>query len=541
MGKNTLFRKFLILGIILLFIGASFIPSINSNVIQTEVKNNNSGPQTIVSIINESMLDLEYIYNITRDLSYIIFTEYNESAGELAKGRSFGTKGEHKAAKILYDNLTELGLFTIKEQIKNIPRYPRLTYAYETLDFKMILTNKTSNSNETVDCQITPLKLDPELLSTQLECNFSYIGLKIKQKPESVYEWLNARAYDRKGKDYVFIKESGGVLDRNPNASLPLDVKLLRRFFYPIRTYPMVAWSYLKRNIKRPILHKFFSHCRGVIIYDFTNDTHNTGSNPEGKMPPSLSINGSTGRRIIQDIENFTVDFYVKQRYNKSVISYNVIGQLNGTDPSKTVIVDCLYDSVWCQGTGDSAIGMAIVLGIAKYFVDYNITPKYNIKFIGFGGEEAGLRGVKYYEATHKGEDIIYVIDMNQVGFTQDYPRLQLNLLVNKLGFMNEIWKVAKRTDYVKRTGDTADIAKKWWPSGAPSDDQLFAQNRPFRCKTVCFLKDFPWIWHHRDGLGHTAGDVLDYFDWRDVSATGEIALNITRYLTVNPNEQFKT
>jgi len=123
---------------------------------------------------------------------------------------------------------------------------------------------------------------------------------------------------------------------------------------------------------------------------------------------------------------------------------------------------------------------------------------------------------------------------MNQVGFTQEYPRLTLNLIFNKKEFMNEIWPIVERTDYVNRTGNTTDIDKKRWLEGAPSDEGIFARHRLFRCKTVCFLKDFPWTLHHKDGLNHTEGDVLHYFNWTDVSATGEMALNITKYLTVD-------
>ena len=171
-------------------------------------------------------------------------------------------------------------------------------------------------------------------------------------------------------------------------------------------------------------------------------------------------------------------------------------------------------------------------MGIAKYFTDNDIIPKYNIKFIGFGGEEAGCRGARYYEVTHKDIKIIYVIDFNQVGFTQKYPRQTLNLICNDYGFMNDIWKIAERTDYVARNRDTRDIAKRWWPDGAPSDDHTFGKNRK-NCKTVCFLTDFPWIEHHRDGLNHTEGDVLKYFDWMYTSLVGEIALNITMSLAV--------
>jgi hypothetical protein len=211
-----------------------------------------------------------------------------------------------------------------------------------------------------------------------------------------------------------------------------------------------------------------------------------------------------------------------------------VIGEIEGEDKSKTVIVSSLYDSWWCQGTADSAIGMSMVLAIAKYFKENNVTPKYNVKFIAFGGEEYDLRGAFYYEAIHKREKIVSVIDLNQLGFTQVEPRLSLDIVANKRRFLNEIWEVAQRTDYVKRTGDVTDILKIWYPSGAlPSNGGAFGQKRRL-CNVVCFFKDGGWTLHHRDGLNHTKGDVIDYFNWTDVEITGELILNITRHIAVD-------
>ena len=225
-------------------------------------------------------------------------------------------------------------------------------------------------------------------------------------------------------------------------------------------------------------------------------------------------------------------------KLNHSIISYNVIGLLKGTDPTKTVIVDGLYDCWWNQGTADGAMGMACVLGIAKYFVDHNITPKYNLKFIGFAGEEYGMRGANYYEAAHRKENIINVVDFNQIGMTQVEPRLRLEVVTNTPQFRDEIWEVVKRTDYVGRTGNVTDIIPNYLRIGHVSDDRPFAISRPFRVKTVCLLKGGRWVLHHRDGVGHTEGDVLKYFNWTDVSVTGEIGLNITKYLVLEQNDQ---
>lgn len=527
--KYRLFEESLVLGMAILFLGTSVLPGISGNIGIMKDGNSYSAEQMHSSIPDNGVLDVQYIYNITAALSNIIFTEYNETNGDIAKGRAFGTKGEHRAAEILYENMTKLGLYTTMEQIKNTRKYPELTHKTEVLDYKLILTNKSSSHNETVDCFIAPVQ-------NQLDCNFSFKGLRVKHSPKLSCPLAHNHALAGEKEDYVFIKEDDSRFHPDPFVD-PIR-SLLTQFFGPFGV-PVRLWERLKNRIEKAV-YDSYPNCRGLIVYDFNDHTHDMRLND---LPfPILFINGTIGRIIVNDFKNFTVDDYLDQRYNESVISYNVIGQLNGTDPTKTVIVDCLYDSWWCQGTADSAIGMAMVLGIAKYFHDHNITPKYTVKFIAFAGEEAGgIRGATYYEAVHRDEHIIYVIDLNQLGFIQEEPKLTLNIITNKRAFLREIWKIVERTDYVKRMGNTVDIDKWWYPLGHVSDDYPFATKRPL-CKTVCFAKDTGWKLHHRDGLGHTAGDVLDYFNWTDVSATGEIVLNVTKYLTVdNPQDQFTT
>ena len=56
-------------------------------------------------------IDYDYIYNVTENLSNIIFTSYDEENGELAKGRFFGTKGEWDAANYLADEMEYNSIF----------------------------------------------------------------------------------------------------------------------------------------------------------------------------------------------------------------------------------------------------------------------------------------------------------------------------------------------------------------------------------------------------------------------------------------------
>jgi len=530
--KNSVSKKCLFFSIIIMFIGASIVSCVRVDSIELNGGNNvfeDGGHGLMVDI---ETLDSRFIYNITAALSNITLNEYNEETGEIAKGRAFGTRGEHIAAEIIRRNMTNLGLYTTMEQIQNIPELPDIADKFEVLDYKLTIANKTSNYSETVDCYIAPTWAGPRGHHEQVDYNFSFEGLKIKHKPNITVPWGQNNVLSDEKEDYVFIVEDNSY---NPNIP-PSPMKKLFGLFLSPYSDPVLFWNGLKLIIELGVWYNHFPHCRGLIRYDFNNDTHNMVNSVNWSLPV-LFINGTIGRKILNDIDNITIDYYLNQRYNESVLSYNIIGQLNGTDKDKTVIIDCLYDSWWCQGTADSAIGMGMVLGIAKYFQDHNITPKYTLKFIAFGGEEYGFRGAKYYEAIHSEENIIYVIDLNQLGFIQEEPKLYLEIISNNLGFLNDIWEIAKRTAYVNKT-DSAGMRKFWMPMGAPSDDQPFARNRP-SCKTVCFLKGLNWVLHHRDGINHTEGDVLKYFNWTDVNATGEIILNITKYITIDSEDRF--
>ena len=273
-------------------------------------------------------------------------------------------------------------------------------------------------------------------------------------------------------------------------------------------------------------------NCKGIILYDFNKDCHDMFFLKNMNSISIIFINGTNGNEILNDIKNTRIDFMLKQRLNTSTVSYNVIGQLNATNPENdTVIIDCLYDSWWCQGTADSAIGMSMVLAIAKYFKENNITPKYNLKFIGFGGEEHGFcAGSKYYEDFHSDEKIKYVIDLNQLGFWQENDKLKLDIIANKLDFLKEIWDIVKQSNYGERVNSSEKAVPILLIDGGPSNSQPFAKRG--NIKTVCFLKDSGWKLHHRDGLNHTEGDVIKYFDPEDVNVTGEIILNVVKYLT---------
>jgi hypothetical protein len=486
---------------------------------------------TIVPHTTNVNVDVSYIYNLTEALSNIVYTAYDEAHGEIAKGRAYGTKGEHQAAQILFENMTLLGLNPQMEQLQQRPGVPN-----DDIVTQLEVQNYTVKLNgRTLDCFVFPSWKGLHKTPHELNYTFSYQGLEVKPIPTN--PCLYNRSLARETSDFVFL---GRDQWNDPNGVLPV-VDLLKPYMDPLKFY-MVFHSASLFNILRETAawYLMYPHCKALVLQDFHSECHDCIFFPKnGNSLPVIFITGNDGDQMRANFTGSTIDFSLTQRLNTSVISYNVVGELKGRDTTKSVVVSCLYDGWWNQATGDSAIGMAMVLGIAKYFVQEGITPDYSIKFIAFGGEEYNGLGAEYYVAMHKNESIVAVIDLNQLGFTQVTPRLTLDFVANKAPFLKKVWDVVQRTSYTERTGNVTDIRPIWWPSGnIPGNSYVFAKQIP-GCNAMSIFKDGGWTMHHRDGLNHTAGDVLSYFDWNDTLVTTEIITNITlAFAMSNQNAQ---
>lgn len=383
-------------------------------------------------------------------------------------------------------------------------------------------------NNKAVDSYIAPIWLETSENNYDLNHTYEYEDLKVIRPPINPKSYIRRQSLIGKLDPFLIILKDRALYPYNPLCQIPF----LDNFYFKY---------YIIRRLQGgiPILYSwlwdpYLDYCKGIILYDFNEDTYDMNLLKYNNHIPFIFINGSNGKDIRDDIKNVRIDFKLEQHLNTSIISYNVIGQLKGTNPNKTVIIDCLYDSWWCQGTADAAIAMAMVLGIAKYFCDNEIEPKYNLKFIGFSGEEHGFcAGSKHYASSHTEENISYMIDLNQLGFKQDDPKLTFNIVGNKLGLLIKIYSFIKKADYKNRVNSSKDLKYVWLKKGIVSNPLPFIETHP-DCVYLCFLKDSGWKLHHRDGLNHTEGDVMEYFDPEDVNVTGEITLNVVKYLTTD-------
>lgn len=494
--------------------------------------------------------------------------------------------------------------------LKLFPPRLNLTANVEILARGLTVINISNPSNptreEVIDCYISPFWnesftkffYDKHLLTH----NFSFENLSVKHVPDEGYyftprnvTWFNDFISDTKIFNLLINNMSIYDFQTLWNAALPLfesyynftfedldpndsatwpegfvrfddnetdDYVLIEEhdFFNPFgngnnRTPPIgynISFEGYLNNLLESLAwvtwYKANPACKGIIKFDIDDKAYDM--NYENTPYSSIYINGTVGKPINQSVKNYKINYYINQRYNESVVSYNVIGQINGTDQNKTVIISCLYDCWWNQGTSDSAIGMAIVLAIAKYFKDNNITPHYNLKFIGFSGEEWGLRGAFDYLGKNKDENIITIIDLNQLGFSttllgydpsEPYFNIRFELWTNRQLIQPILAHIGKISDYTKKTGGYIPLYGRYdWDGGRPGNQNVFAMSPKFALnpefKTIYILKMGAWKYHHRDGMNHSEGDSFKYYDSNDVNASAELAWNITKFFTVNPD-----
>ena len=127
-----------------------------------------------------------------------------------------------------------------------------------------------------------------------------------------------------------------------------------------------------------------------------------------GKNIPAVVADLKAGRPNSVNL-NATIKVAYTSTY-QDVISYNVVGKVEGTDKKlkKEYVVHSAHldhlgigrpvegDSIY-NGAHDNASGVASVLAIAKVYKDIKVKPKRSILFILMTGEELGDMGSSYF------------------------------------------------------------------------------------------------------------------------------------------------
>jgi carboxypeptidase Q len=136
--------------------------------------------------------------------------------------------------------------------------------------------------------------------------------------------------------------------------------------------------------------------------------TQNRLYDPEKAVPTVVLRNEDYGRieRLLADGEDVRLEFnIVNHLYPEGKTSYNVVGEIPGSDKADEVVMLGGHLDSWHSGTGatDNAAGSAIMIEAARIIQALGLKPRRTIRVALWSGEEEGLLGSLAYVKQHFG------------------------------------------------------------------------------------------------------------------------------------------
>jgi carboxypeptidase Q len=140
------------------------------------------------------------------------------------------------------------------------------------------------------------------------------------------------------------------------------------------------------------------------LIRAFQNRTYDVNK----AVPTVVLRNEDYGRieRLMGDNETVKLEFnIVNQSFPKGTTSYNVAGEIPGTDKADEIVMLGGHLDSWHAATGatDNAIGSSMMLEAARIIHALGLKPRRTIRVALWSGEEEGLLGSAAYVKQHFG------------------------------------------------------------------------------------------------------------------------------------------
>ncbi|QQL49191.1 M20/M25/M40 family metallo-hydrolase [Mucilaginibacter ginkgonis] len=192
-----------------------------------------------------------------------------------------------------------------------------------------------------------------------------------------------------------------------------------------------------------------------VIVRSLTsalNDYPHTGATRYDKNYPAIpaaaisTIAANKLSDLIKNANGRPVQFFLKDncRMLPDAVSYNVVGELTGTENAKQVITVGGHLDSWdlAEGAHDDGTGVMQSVEVLRIFKALGYKPKHSIRAVFFMNEENGGAGGKKYaeQAAANKEEHIAAIESDEGGFTPrgfSFERPSAGFLSN----INNAWK----------------------------------------------------------------------------------------------------
>ncbi len=189
--------------------------------------------------------------------------------------------------------------------------------------------------------------------------------------------------------------------------------------------------------------------------------------------------------------QNPVVHLYMEAQTLPDNISYNVMGEIRGTEKPEEIVVLGGHSDSWDVGTGaqDDGGGCIATWHVVRLMKELGIKPKRTIRAVMFVNEENGVKGGKAYAEKHKNEkhQLMFEFDSgvfapNVIGFSgsdslmekvkgfEKYLRMVDSITVNKGGWGVDISPLARQDSIPVMSLGTNDEGKYFWYHHSPAD-----------------------------------------------------------------------
>jgi len=160
------------------------------------------------------------------------------------------------------------------------------------------------------------------------------------------------------------------------------------------------------------------------------DDFPHTGGQSYGDIPksqyiPAAAISTNGAELLSKTLKNNpNLKFYFKQSCEQleDALSYNVVGEIKGTEhPENIMVVGGHLDS-WdlADGSHDDGAGVVQSMEVMNIFKNINYKPKNTLRVVLFMNEENGTRGGKKYQelSLANKENHIFALESDEGGFS---------------------------------------------------------------------------------------------------------------------------
>jgi Zn-dependent M28 family amino/carboxypeptidase len=398
-----------------------------------------------VAAIGQTAPKSETIFFDTIQLKQHVIT----LASDAFEGRKPFTVGETKTINYLISQLKKTGLapgnngsylqqanFTLTHSIAD--SLLAVHFACKTISLKKgvdyaIYSSSPNKSESLTKCEIVFVGYG--IVAPEYHRN-DYEGLQVKDKVVVVL------MHPTKTDQHLFTKTKSITYYEN------LPYKLEEAARQGAKAVFLVPPSSESQMYSIPAIQKFFD--QGFTNLQGAHECAITGFLSWRSFMNILSLGGLDSTTIVGKLEGNFKGKALPVRLSTAAIkiehqrkhSFNVVAQIKGTKmPNESIVYSAHWDHLGIgrpdkngdsiyNGASDNALGVAVVLEIARSFQQHNAAPGRTLVFLFTTAEEMGMLGSRWY-TTHLPQKRVLVADINIDGFSR-YGRTKDMVMVGK-------------------------------------------------------------------------------------------------------------